>query len=403
MLVESCRVVAGRPPGFGEAPAAASMLPHGSVLARLRRAILGFKASAGSRRGPSWRGRVTRDGRRARSSALAGAGPSHARATMTTVTASTPTTLTLVIGEEELLSARAITEVITAARQRDSDCDVTEVVAPGLTPAALYDLVSPTLFGGGRVVVIRDTQRASKDLAASLTGYANDPAEDVHLVVAHAGGRGTALPDALRAAGARVVECRKLTRSDERIRFIRSEVDQAGGTITPRAAAVLLDAVGNDLRDLAGAAAQLVADAGGELTETEVGRYYRGRAEVNGFTVSDRAVVGDGNGALEALRWALSIGVPHVLIADALADGVRTIAKVTGAGHGNQNAVAGSLGMPPWKVRNARARARGWTEAGLREALGVVARANAAVKGAAADPSYALEIAVREVVAARRG
>ena len=45
--------------------------------------------------------------------------------------------------------------------------------------------------------------------------------------------------------------------------------------------------------------------------------------------------------------------------------------------------------------------ARGWTEPGLRQALGVVAALNADVKGAAVDPDFALEAAVRRIGSAR--
>ena len=83
-----------------------------------------------------------------------------------------------------------------------------------------------------------------------------------------------------------------------------------------------------------------MADTGGTVDETAVRRYHRGRAEVTGFTVSDAVMAGDLPGALEALRWASSVGVAPVLIADALADGVRTVAKVSGA-RGRQLLLAG--------------------------------------------------------------
>ena len=57
--------------------------------------------------------------------------------------------------------------------------------------------------------------------------------------------------------------------------------------------------------------------------------------------------------------------------------------------------------MPPWKVKRAQGQSRGWTEPGVRQALGVVARLNADVKGEAASPNYALERAIRGIVAAR--
>ena len=112
----------------------------------------------------------------------------------------------------------------------------------------------------------------------------------------------------------------------------------------------MLAAVGNDLRELAAACSQLVADTGGRIDTATVTRYYRGRAEVSGFTVADATMVGDVAGALEALRWALHIGVDPVPIADALADGVRTVARVASAGRGNPYQLASALGMPAWKV-----------------------------------------------------
>ena len=93
--------------------------------------------------------------------------------------------------------------------------------------------------------------------------------------------------------------------------------------------------------------------------------------------------------------------MPHVVIADALADGVRSVARVSGVGRGDPYALASQLGMPPWKVKQSLSQARGWSEPGLRHALGVVADLNADVKGAAVDPAYALERAIRRVAEAR--
>ena len=58
------------------------------------------------------------------------------------------------------------------------------------------------------------------------------------------------------------------------------------------AARTLIDAVGNDLRELAAAVSQLVADTPGPIDESAVRRYYSGRAEATSFTVADCAVEG---------------------------------------------------------------------------------------------------------------
>ena len=70
----------------------------------------------------------------------------------------------------------------------------------------------------------------------------------------------------------------------------------------------MLANVGSDLRELASAVSQLVADTGGKVTEAAVETYYSGRAEVRGFEIADKAVTGDRAGALEALAWAMHHG-----------------------------------------------------------------------------------------------
>lgn len=310
--------------------------------------------------------------------------------------------LRLIVGDEELLVERAVAAAVSSARAADPEAEVRRVPAVSLTRAELAELVSPSLFAEARVVVLEGAHEAGKDVVAAISDYAQDPADGVSLVVLHAGGaRGKALVDALRAAKAEVTECARLTKFEERAEFVRAEVRRAGGRISQDGVRALLDAVGNDLRELAAASAQLVADTGGVVDEAAVRRYHRGRAEVTGFAVAEKAVTGDRAGALEALRWAEVLGVPAVLVADALADAVRTIAKVGAAGRGDPFRLAGALGMPPWKVRRAQAQARGWRPAGIALAMAAVAEVNADVKGVAADPNYALERAVLRVVEAR--
>jgi DNA polymerase-3 subunit delta len=114
-------------------------------------------------------------------------------------------------------------------------------------------------------------------------------------------------------------------------------------------------------------------------------------------------MVGDVPAALEALRWALHVGVDPVPIADAIADGIRTVARVASAGRGNAYQMASTLGMPAWKIERAQRQGRGWTPEGLVVAMRAAANCNADVKGGADDRGYALERAVFAVVAARSG
>ncbi|RKT53125.1 DNA polymerase III subunit delta [Saccharothrix australiensis] len=315
-----------------------------------------------------------------------------------------PDPVHLVVGEEELLVERAVRGALAAARKADPQADLTRVKVTELTPPELAELVSPSLFAEGRVVALEAAQDAGKEIAEAVVAYAKAPADGVTLVVVHSGGGRSKvakeLPAALRKVGAAVTECPKITKAADREAFVRNEIRAAGGKADPDAVGALIEAVGSDLRELAAAASQLVSDTGGKVDAHAVHRYHRGRAEVTGFAVAEKAVMGDRAGALEALRWAIQLGVPHVLVADALADAVRTIARVSAVGRGDPFKLAGELGMPPWKVKKAQGQARGWDGDGLAVAMSVVAGLNADVKGVAADSGYALERAVLRIVAA---
>lgn len=313
--------------------------------------------------------------------------------------------LHVVVGEEELLVERAVRQVVGAARVADPETELRRMKVSELTPPELDEMLSPSLFADARVVVLEAAQDAGKEIAEAVLSHARQPADGVILVIVHSGGgRGKnakELPNALRKIGARITECKRITKSSEREAFVRDEVRREGGRIDASGVGALIETVGSDLRELSSAASQLVADTGGKIDEAAVRQYHRGRAEVTGFAVAEKAVIGDRIGALEALRWALQLGVPHVLIADALADSVRTIGRVAAAGGSDQYRLASELGMPPWKVKKALGQARGWNSAGVAEALQVVASLNAEVKGMAADASYALERAVLRLVELR--
>src|SRR4051812_46317011 len=160
--------------------------------------------------------------------------------------------LLLVQGDEELLAARAITSVVDAARAADPGADVREYEAGALSAGEVAEMLSPSLFGGQRGLVIHSGQEAREDLTAALLGYAKAPDPEVTLIVTHLGGaKGKALADGLRSAGAAVVPVAKLRGEGELTRFIRDEFRRNGGRCDDGAASALLAAVGNDLREIA--------------------------------------------------------------------------------------------------------------------------------------------------------
>jgi DNA polymerase-3 subunit delta len=190
--------------------------------------------------------------------------------------------------------------------------------------------------------------------------------------------------------------CAKIAKPADRADFVRREFRSLKVKVDDDTVSAILDAVGSDIRELAAVCSQLVADTDGTVDAAAVRRYHQGKAEVKGFDIADKAVLGDVSGAAEALRWAMLSGEPHVVLADALAEAVHTIARV-GPLQGDPYRLAGELGMPPWRVQKAQKQSRRWSRDRVAEALRVVASLNADVKGAAADADYALEAAVRKV------
>jgi DNA polymerase-3 subunit delta len=311
------------------------------------------------------------------------------------------TPVTVVVGEEEFLIDRAVREVLAGLPELE---DVHDLEGAALGAGELDSLTSPSLFGSGSVVVIRAAQNLLKEPAADVLRYLAAPAPDVALVLTHAGGaKGKdILAAARKSPGAQVVECPKVTRFAERLDFIRAEFRRSGARADDGAARALLDAVGSDLRELAAACDQLAADSSGAVDEAAVTTYYRGRAEATGFSVADRAVEGHLVQAIEQLRWALATGVAPVLINSALASGLRLLGRVGAAGRGQSSmTLAAEVGAPPWKIDRVKQQLRGWHPDGIAIALRAVAEADAQVKGDAVSPGYALERAIRRIVAAR--
>ena len=310
--------------------------------------------------------------------------------------------VSVVTGDEELLVDRAVARLVAAAGG-DGTAGVREVAAGRLGPGELVYVTAPSLFDAAPVVVIRDAQDAGKEVAEELAALAADPPADVTLVITHAGGaKGKALLTKLTGHGARVTAYPKITRIGDRMTFIREEFRAEGRRVDDSGVRALIDALGSDLREIASACAQLAADTTGMIDQSVVTRYYRGRAEAGGFAVADRAVEGRLAEALAHLRWALAVGVSPVLITSALAQGVRLIGRVGAAPRSQPAAaLAAELGAPPWRIDKVRQQLRGWTADGIARALAAVAEADAQVKGEGANPGYALEVAVRTIVASR--
>ncbi len=298
---------------------------------------------------------------------------------------------------------RAVGDIVRAARERarqaagTDDVPVNRMRAGDVSTYELAELLSPSLFAEERIVVLEAAAEAGKDAVALIASTAADIPPGTVLVVVHSGGgRTKALAGELKSLGAQVHPCARISKASERVDFVRGEFRALRVKVGEDTVTALLDAVGSDIRELASACSQLVADTGGDVDAVAVRRYHSGKAEVKGFDIADKAVAGDVVGATEALRWAMMRGEPLLVLADALAEAIHTIGRV-GPLSGDPYRMASQLGMPPWRVQKAQKQARRWSRDKVATAMQLVAQLNADVKGAAADADYALESAVRTV------
>ncbi|UIP58466.1 hypothetical protein DSM26151_13410 [Agromyces marinus] len=313
-----------------------------------------------------------------------------------------PAPIVLVSGAEDVLAERAMTTLRDVLRSEDPSLEVTDIEADGYTRGTLLTIASPSLFGEPRLIRVTGVEKASDEFLLDALDYLGAPAEGTTVVLRHrSGNRGRKLLDAVRAGdgGGIEVVCAELKRDADKQEFAAAEFRLAGRRIAPGALRALVNALGDDLGELAAACRQLIADAPGAIDERTVEKYYGGRVETTAFEVADAAIAGRHGEALIALRHALDSGADPVPMVAAFAMKIRTMAKVAGS----RGASASSLGLAPWQVDRARRDLAGWSDEGLATAIRALADADAGVKGAERDPVFALERLVGVIAGRGRG
>ncbi|QNQ90768.1 DNA polymerase III subunit delta [Corynebacterium poyangense] len=308
--------------------------------------------------------------------------------------------LHLILGDEEFLAERARHEIITAIREQSpegSNTPISSLRAGELTNAELIDLFSPSLFGEDRIIVITHTQEAGKEPADLLLRAAVDPAPGIWLIIMHSGGgRTKAMVPKLKKI-AQVHEVAPVKRH-EIINWVTQEFRRHKVRVTPDISRAVAEGVGSDLRELASAISQLVADTNGDVTTQKVREYYAGVAEVSGYDIADLACAGDTARALASTRRALQLGINPVSLAAALAAKVGALARVYSTrGGGSSQQLARELGMHPFVVEKTMKAARLWNGDAISKAVILVAEVDAAVKGQGGDPEFTIEDAVRRL------
>ncbi len=306
--------------------------------------------------------------------------------------------IVLILGGETVLADRALSQVL----EQRADFEKTVLDGAQLDSGKFAETVAPSLFADQRVVVVRELQDVVSEVQEEIEQQFAHLEPKLHLVFLHKGGvKGKALLEKIKKLKPDLITCEPIKKVADKESFVREEFARHGRKISAAGVTALVEATGSDTRELAAACSQISFDTNAGkavIDETDIAKYYQGRVEATGFDVADATLSGNPKAALITLRNALDTGTDPVMIVSALTSSIRTLAKVSGAPR-NANAfqLAGSLGLAPWQIDKARRQLAKWSPSLIAYSTRELSRADVAIKGAEADPIFALERTVMAI------
>lgn len=295
--------------------------------------------------------------------------------------------MTLVLGPEQLLVERAVDKALRAARKQDPDVERHVVDASASSSVGEFEQASsPTLFGGGAVVVIENASYAEQPLIDAITSFTKNPEPGIQLVMLHENGaKGKKLVAVYTQLADQVVECNEIKKGRAITDFVNAEMKANGKVMDAEAQSVLIAAVGSDVRALASACSQLASDCEShEISGETVRMYFGGTVDVTGFQIADAVMNRQGEQALRLLRLAeggdgAKLGPATVA---SLVNALRQLVAVASSPAGmSERDLAVHAKVPPWKLRSINHQLRRWSQADLAKAIVILADLDAAMKG----------------------
>lgn len=299
----------------------------------------------------------------------------------------------LITGEQFLVE-----EALDKVRKENETDPLNEVVfdASVEVPELMGALSTPSLLGGTRLVVVRDTGGLKKEHIEALTAYIESPSPLAVLVLVDEAR--TKLDAIVKKHGAIISldppKGRKLAA------WIRERGREHKILIDDKAAWALIDSVGPELRDLDGAMEQLFTNRGpgAKFGANDIRAAFPRLADERVFALTD--AVGDRRlpVAMNTLRRLLDQGDPPVVLFGAVIAHVRRMLRVRRYADQGPAAVASALGLPEWRAKNLARQARTYREEELVTALATLAKADLDMKNGDVGGDAALERAVYLIV-----
>jgi DNA polymerase III subunit delta len=312
--------------------------------------------------------------------------------------------VTLVLGEEELLADRAVADAVAVARERlGPGTSVEEVRGGGLPDGFAMGLATASLFGGGRVVVVQEADGLDATAREAVLALAGDPNAGTAVVLrAVAPGRqGRFFKDVQRDAATVVVARLK---PSERASWLRAEVRRLGRKADEAALAALVDTVGQDLRELAGAVAKLhvAVPPPAVLTAGHVAEFLAPTADRGIFELTDAVFAADAATALDRLDALFDQGEDPIRLLGFIASQLRLLLRVADHPELPKAQVAGLLGggVRDWQVDRARRQLRRFRPGDLQGALDLIAEADAHIRNGTSSSRLLLELLIARLAGA---
>jgi len=301
--------------------------------------------------------------------------------------------LTLIVSPSEFLSALELERV--RAHWEKKGFAVEEQTTEDVQ-ALLYALDTPSLFGGGRFVIVRGQAAALEEEAERIGSWAASPPDGV--AAAFVLDRSAKLRKAL-GARADVIELdapKPWETADWLVKFLKGR----GRVIKKDAAEALIEALGTDLRDIAMAADQLTMATSGTIGVDTVHKLFHG-LESALYTFLDALLQRDRAAALRHVGALMRSGEHPLVIMQALSKQFRAMAAARDAARTPAAVLAKELGVSTGYVNRSYKHGRNFDAGEIRRAFRLLADADLALKGGMLGednpPELVMELLVSEI------
>jgi DNA polymerase-3 subunit delta len=312
----------------------------------------------------------------------------------------------LITGDDESLLLTAVGDLIrTLVGDEDRTLMVDDFDSLEYELASVVDAAqTPPFLTERRVVVARGLGRFGADDVGPLVGYLTDPQPTTDLVVIGGGGRmPKSLSDAIKKAGATLIESSPPTRARERSGWFDEQVRAAGLKLDGAAMQLLTEWLGEDAGRVQGILDTLRATYGSgtgtALRSAEVAPFLGDAGGVPPWDLTDAIDRGDTTRSLKLLHRMMRAGERHPLQVMSILHGhYSKIMCLDGTDARDEASAAAAIGIKPgFPAKKALDQYRRLGGGGVSKAIGLLAQADLDLRGAKEWP----EELVMEVLVAR--